>query len=87
MSVEFVFKFVVVVVVVVVGATAGAGGGGELTSVVVVGDGPEPPDGGGLDELLGVYSATQSTSVDSGDVGHANPELHHVCCWICSDIG
>src|SRR5665213_241003 len=34
-----------------------------------------------------VYSATQLTSVDSGEVGHAKPEEHHVCCCRVRIIG
>ena len=31
-------------------------------------------------EVVGAYSATQSTSRDCGAFGHAHPDEHHVCC-------
>ena len=34
---------------------------------------------------LWVYSATQSICMDWGAVGHAKPELHHVC-WVRSRV-
>jgi hypothetical protein len=84
------------VVVVVVGAGTGEligalggllGAGGAFATVVVVVGGLVDVVVGGLEEPVGLYSVTQSTSVDAGAVGHANPDSHHVCCWMSRPIG
>jgi hypothetical protein len=83
---------VVVVVGGVTGELVGFGGGalgagGALATVVVVGGGLVGVVGVGLEELVGLYSATQSTYVDCDVVGQANPDPHHVCCWMFRVIG
>lgn len=45
-----------------------------------------PGESDGTDQFA-LYSATQSISMDSGELGQAQPEEHQVCCWRSSVIG
>lgn len=86
------FSPAVVVVVVAGGVVGGRDTGGEVGGDVVVvgGDVVEVVVVGGdvvVVVPVGEYSATQSTSVDSGAVGHPQPHIHHVCCVMSKFIG